>query len=81
MSTRAKPPRDEVGYDAAMAELEAILAAIEREAMPIDELAPNVERATWLIQRCRHLLTATETRVVEALKALEAPEPADDDRA
>lgn len=66
MATDAEQPT----YDAAIAEVEAILAEIEDSTLPIDELAPRIERAAHLLVRCRGLLRTTELRVREALEAL-----------
>lgn len=63
---------EEPTYEASVAEIEAILEAIETGALPIDELAPRVERATELLTRCRDVLTKTELRVTEAVDALVA---------
>jgi exodeoxyribonuclease VII small subunit len=59
-----------IRYDDAIAELEEILEAIENAELPIDELAPKIERAAALLVQCRGLLRATEARVEEALAAL-----------
>lgn len=59
-------------YDEAVVELEEILAQVEDSSMPIDELAPRIERATELVRGCRDVLARTEVRVTEALEALEA---------
>ena len=52
----AAPPDsgpDPVGYAEAMAELEAILAEIEDEAVDVDVLARKVARAAQLVRWCR----------------------------
>jgi exodeoxyribonuclease VII small subunit len=59
-------------YEAAVEEIEAILEAIEDGQLPIDALAPKVERATALLKQCRDVLTHTELRVTEAVDALVA---------
>ena len=53
----------ELTYNAAAAELEAILAALERETVDIDDLEARVARATELIRFCRERLTRTEFEV------------------
>lgn len=63
-----------VRYDDAIEELETILSSIEDEDLPIDELAPRIERAAVLLVQCRTLLRATEARVEEALAALAEPD-------
>ncbi len=57
-------------YEDSLAEIEEILGAIEGEELPIDELAPKVERAAELLQICRGILSDTETRVTDAIDAL-----------
>ncbi|MFT6400543.1 MAG: exodeoxyribonuclease VII small subunit [Bradymonadia bacterium] len=57
-------------YEDSLAEIEEILGAIEGEELPIDELAPKVERAAELLQICRGILADTETRVTDAIDAL-----------
>ena len=42
----AAPPA-EIGYAAALAELESILAEIEDDAVDVDVLAARVRRAAW----------------------------------
>jgi exodeoxyribonuclease VII small subunit len=44
---------DPAGYAEAMAELEAILAEIEDEAVDVDLLARRVARAAHLVRWCR----------------------------
>ncbi|HMJ79378.1 MAG TPA: exodeoxyribonuclease VII small subunit [Iamia sp.] len=55
MSDAAPPDAgpDPVGYAEAMAELEAILAEIEDEAVDVDVLARKVARAAHLVRWCR----------------------------
>lgn len=68
---------DTLSYDQAIAEVESLLEEIDDASLPIDELAPRIERAAGLLARCRRLLVRTETRVMEALEALsdDADEP------
>jgi exodeoxyribonuclease VII small subunit len=44
---------DGLGYGQAVAELEAILAELEGEAVDVDRLADRVRRASLLIRFCR----------------------------
>lgn len=60
----------ETSYEDAVAELEEILADIESDALPIDALAPKVERAAELLTTCRAILARTEARVAEVVDAL-----------
>ena len=44
---------DGLGYGQAVAELEAILAELEGQAVDVDRLADRVRRASALIRLCR----------------------------
>ena len=61
---------DTPSYEESLTELESILEAIEGDELPIDELAPKVERAAQLLAVCRSILADTETRVSSAIDAL-----------
>lgn len=50
-------------YAAAVAELDAILAAIERDEVDVDVLSKKVARAVTLVQFCRERLAAAEVEV------------------
>lgn len=55
--------RDETafgGYAESMAELESILTSLESDAVDIDTLAAQVERASQLIAHCEGRLRTTE---------------------
>lgn len=58
-------------YDEAIARIEQIVAQLDDDDVSIDELAPLVDEAAALIARCRDVLQATETRVSDALEALQ----------
>ena len=64
----SEPEPDDVRYGAAVAEIEQILASIDRDEIDIDELSQKVERAVELLKLCRAKLRATELRVTEVLK-------------
>ncbi len=74
-----EPEPDAVRYGAAVAEIEAILASIDRDEIDIDELSQKVERAVELLKVCRAKLRATELRVTEVLKDVTPEEDADED--
>ena len=60
----------EPSYAEAMAELEAILAELERDDVDIDHLAERVARAAHLIELCRARIESARldvTRIVEGL--------------
>ncbi|MFO0981877.1 MAG: exodeoxyribonuclease VII small subunit [Planctomycetota bacterium] len=67
-----------LGYSAAIKELEAILESIESEAIDLDHLAAKVQRAADLIRLCRDRIRATEQKVVKVVKDLEAEQAAPD---
>ena len=54
-------------YAAAEAELEDILAALEDEAVDVDQLSGHVERAKTLITWCRQRVAQAELTVTELL--------------
>lgn len=69
MSGSKQPP--EVGFAAAMEELEGILERMDREEVDIDALATELERAAELLEVCRAKLRAADlevTRIVERLE-------------
>jgi exodeoxyribonuclease VII small subunit len=68
----------EVGYAAAQAELESILAEIEDDAVDVDVLAARVRRAAELIRICKDRITAARAEVGQIVAEL-APEPEPDD--
>jgi exodeoxyribonuclease VII small subunit len=55
----------EIGYATALAELEAILAELERDAVDVDVLAQRIARATELMTICR-------SRIADARLAVES---------
>jgi exodeoxyribonuclease VII small subunit len=62
----SKKKTDAFSYDAAMQELQKIVAQMQEEAVTIDDLVEKVSRATELIQLCKQKLHQTE----EDIKAL-----------
>ena len=60
-----------IGYAAAMAELEAILAEIEAEDVDVDLLAAKVKRAAELIEVCRRRIDDTRVQVEEIVAGLD----------
>jgi exodeoxyribonuclease VII small subunit len=61
-----------LSYEAALAELESIVQRLDNSEVSVDELAPLVERATVLIHQCKALLASTNSRVAQAIEALQA---------
>lgn len=56
-----------VSYAEAMAELNSLLAEVERDDADIDQLAARVERGAALIQWCRARVDAAQHRIDEIL--------------
>jgi exodeoxyribonuclease VII small subunit len=77
----SKPGEDEaLGYAAALAELDDILAELEAEELDVDVLAARVARAAVLVRLCRGRIQAARVeveRIVADLEAL-ADDEADD---
>ncbi len=71
MSEARENELEDVSYSEAVAELEAILEAIDRDAVDLDELGDKVSRAAVLIEHCRERIDATETQVQEVIQGLE----------
>ena len=64
-------PAEQVSYADAMAELESILAELERDDVDIDHLTERVARAAQLIEVCRTRIESVRldvTRLVEDLE-------------
>ena len=57
--------------DTRLAELEAILAGLEREAVDVDHLAERVQRAAALIRLCRGRLASARIEIETVLTDLE----------
>ena len=60
--TEAKPVED-MNYEEAFAELEAIVAALESEQKPLDESLQLYERGQLLVQYCAALLDQADLRI------------------
>ena len=58
-----EPAGAEIGYSAALAELNTILAELEGNAVDVDRLATQVARAALLIRICRERITAARMEV------------------
>lgn len=57
-----------ITYEAALAELEQIVSAVESAQLPIDQLAARLKRAQELLALCKTQLTQVETDVNSLLK-------------
>jgi exodeoxyribonuclease VII small subunit len=56
-------PADPASYEAAMAELEQIVQAMEGGQMPLDRLLDSYRRGAQLLDFCRNRLKAVEDQV------------------
>ncbi|MBL7818688.1 MAG: exodeoxyribonuclease VII small subunit [Saprospiraceae bacterium] len=59
--------KTEFSYDAAMLEIQNIVADLQNEHVGVDALAEKVQHAAYLIKMCRDKLRQTETDVQTAL--------------
>jgi exodeoxyribonuclease VII small subunit len=62
----------EIGYAAAMGELEQILEDLEHDSIDVDELSARVKRASELIKLCRERLTRSKAEIEQVVADLEA---------
>jgi len=62
-------------YSAAVAELDEILAAIERDEVDVDQLSQKVGRAGTLVAYCRERIAAAEVEVERVVAELAVDEP------
>ena len=62
---------DEIGYAAALEELETILRQLEGDSVDIDVLAERVQRAAFLIRLCRGRIQQARVEVEQIVADLE----------
>jgi exodeoxyribonuclease VII small subunit len=73
-------PASELGYAAALDELEQILDRLEHADPDVDRIAVDVARAAELVARCRERIEAARVQVVDVVGSLsEAPSDDEDD--
>ena len=63
------------GYGAAIAELEQILAELERGSVDVDRLGAQVKRASELIRFCRERVVAARLDIEQVVAQLDADHP------
>jgi exodeoxyribonuclease VII small subunit len=69
---------DQLGYSAALQELDDILRELEGSDVDVDRLAARVARAAQLIALCRERIGAARLQIDEVIADLDSdPEPAD----
>jgi len=69
-----KKPVEELTYEEAFAELDAVVTALEAEQLPLEQSMAMFERGQALIKRCAQLLEQAELRV-RSLNGQEPDEP------
>ena len=69
-STSASTPALPATYEAALQELEALVASLESGQLPLDQLLTGYQRGAQLLKFCRDKLEAVETQI----KVLEGTE-------
>jgi exodeoxyribonuclease VII small subunit len=62
---------DDIGYAAALDELESILRQLEGDSVDIDVLAERVQRAAFLIKLCRGRIQQARVEVEQIVTDLE----------
>jgi exodeoxyribonuclease VII small subunit len=77
MATDPETDHD-IAYGDAIAEIEAILAEIEDEAVDIDLLAEKVRRASHLIRVCRHRIAGTKIQIDQIVADLDGADDVSD---
>lgn len=68
MKKMAKSKNTELSYEAALAELQAIVNQMQGEALGVDDLATKAKRASELIAYCKEKLRTTEKDIKDWLK-------------
>lgn len=70
METNSPKEVQDLSYDTAMAEAEALLRQLESEKMPIDEVLKKSRQVTALIKHCREKIKEVGLEVDEILEEL-----------
>jgi exodeoxyribonuclease VII small subunit len=60
--------KQKLSYQAALQELQSIVAALQEENTGMDELSAKVARASFLLQYCKEKLRTIEEETAQALK-------------
>ena len=64
-------PTGDIGYAAALEELETILRQLEGDSVDVDVLAERVQRAAFLIRLCRGRIQQARVEVEQIVADLE----------
>ncbi len=63
-------PVEELKYDEALIELQAILSSLQDETLSIDDLTTSIKRASELLESCNSKLITTQKDVEEIIEKL-----------
>lgn len=58
-----EPSGAELSFEEALAGLEAIVEAMERESLPLEELVAGYEKGSVLLERCESVLSSARERI------------------
>jgi len=64
--------KQQIKYGEAIAEIEKILAQLEKEELDVDDLTSKVQRVSELLALCRSKLNTTEKEVEKIMKDIES---------
>ena len=59
--------KEEMKYEAAMAELQSIVRKMENDELDIDQMTEQLKRAQQLIKLCKDKLTKTDAEIKKTL--------------
>ncbi|TAE75779.1 MAG: exodeoxyribonuclease VII small subunit [Verrucomicrobia bacterium] len=77
-SNPGEPSNELPTFEAALAELEEIVAAMEEQQLPLEELVARYEKGSKLLARCESVL-ATAKKRLQTISARSTAEPVIDD--
>lgn len=72
------PAGDAPSFETALAELEEIVAAMEEEQLPLEELVARYEKGSKLLSRCESVLASARKRL-QTISARSSAEPVETD--
>lgn len=76
---KSTPAKDEApGFEEAITRLEEIVAALEEESLPLEEMVERFEQGTQLLRRCEEVLGSARKRL-KTIAARDTAAPSDDD--
>lgn len=71
MAPKQPDPQDKIGYNDALAELDAILAELEGDSVDVDHLGISVKRAAELIALCRGRISSARLEIESVVADLD----------